>query len=58
VSYLREAEGKIDSQFMAEIHSDEGYFFQGYTATERKEKCFLMRIVIISQLPVCINKTC
>jgi hypothetical protein len=40
VSYLREAEGKIDSQFMAEIHSDEGYFFKVIQPLKERRNVF------------------
>jgi hypothetical protein len=40
VSYLSEAEGKIDSQFMAEIHGDEGIFFKVIQHLKEKRNVF------------------
>lgn len=39
-SYPREAEGKIDSQFMAEIHGDEGFFFKVIQHLKEKKEVF------------------
>ena len=37
VSYLREAEGKTNSQFMAEIHGDEGFFSRLSSMWKKRE---------------------